>query len=64
MNGSLTFARAEDGGVDEQQQDVVEEALQHWCLHPSIGQVLTAHCSPADQQGQDLPHEYGFEQTP
>lgn len=60
----LTFAGAEQGHIDEQQQGVVEEALQHGHLHPGIGQVLTAHCCPTDQQGQDLPHDYGLQQMP
>lgn len=60
----LTFAGAEGGRVDEEQQGVVEEALQHGRLHPSSDQVLTAHCRPTDQQGQDLPHEDGLQQTP
>lgn len=60
----LTFAGAENGRVDEQQQGVVQEALQHGRLHPSVGQVLTAHCCPTDQQGQHLPHDDGLQQTP
>lgn len=59
-----TFARAEDGRIDEEQQEVVEEALQHGRLHPGIHEALTAHCCATDQQGQDLPHEDGLQQTP
>lgn len=64
MNSSGTFAGAEDGRVDEQQQRVVEEALQHWRLHPDVSQVLAAHSGPTDQQGQDLAHGDGLQQTP
>lgn len=56
LKDMLTFACAEDGRIDEQQQDVVEEALQHGRLNLGIGQVLTAHCRATDQQGQDLSH--------
>lgn len=60
----LTFACCEDGCVDKQQQGVVEETLQHGCLHAGIGQVLAAHSRPTDQQGQDLAHDHGLHQTP
>lgn len=64
MSGALTFAGAEDGGVGEQQQHVVEEALQHGRLHLGISQVLAGHCRPTDQQGQDLAHHDGLQQPP
>lgn len=53
---------AEGRGVGEQQQGVVQEALQHGRLHPGIGQVLTAARRPTDQQGQDLAHGDGLQQ--
>lgn len=60
----LTFVGAEPGGVDEQQQDVVQEALQHRRLHTSTGQVLRADRRPADEQRQDLSHHNGLQNTP
>lgn len=59
-----TFVCAEDGCIDQQQQDVVEEALQHGRLHLGIGQVLAAHRCPTDQQRQDLAHGDGLQQMP
>lgn len=59
-----TFARAQDEGVGEEQQGVVEEALQHGRPHPRNSQVLAAHRRAADQQGQNLTHHHGLQQTP
>lgn len=61
---SLTCAGAEVYCVGEQQEGVVEEALQHGCLHFGMSQVLTADCCPTYQQWQDLTHEYSLQQTP
>lgn len=60
----MTFAGAEKRRVDEQQQDVVEEALQHRCLHTSLDQVLRADRRPADEQRQDLAHHNGLQKVP
>lgn len=61
---SRTFAGAEDRGVGEQQQGVVEEALKHGRLHLQLSQELAADGRPTDQQGQDLTHEDGLQQAP
>lgn len=64
LNSTTTFACAEDGHVDEEQQDVVQEALQHRGLHTGVRQVLTADRRPADQQWQGLAHHDGLQQMP
>ena len=61
---SLTFAAAEVGGVSDEQQGVVEEALEHGRLHASLGQVLAAHCRPADHQRERLAHGDGLQELP
>lgn len=60
----VTFAGAEKRRVDEQQQDVVQEALQHRRLHASLDQVLRADRRPADEQRQDLAHQNGLQKFP
>lgn len=55
---------AKDGGVGEQQQGVVEEALKHGRLHLQLSQELAADGRPTDQQGQDLTHQDGLQQAP
>lgn len=62
--GVLTFAGAKHGRVNEQQQHIVQEALQHRRLHTSIGQELRADCRPADEQRQDLTHQNGLQKIP
>lgn len=64
MSAVLTFVAAKDGGVGEQQQGVVEEALKHGRLHLQLSQELAADGRPADQQGQDLTHQDGLQQAP
>lgn len=59
-----TFAGAEKRRVDEQQQDVVQEALQHRRLHTSQDQVLGADRRPTDEQRQDLAHHNGLQKVP
>lgn len=63
-NRVVTFAGAEKRGVDEQQQDVVQEALQHRRLHASLDQILRADRRPADEQRQDLAHPNGLQKLP
>lgn len=62
--GAVTFAGAEKRGVDEQQQDVVQEALQHGRLHAGQDQVPGADRRPADEQRQDLAHHKGLQKLP
>lgn len=60
----MTFAGAEKCRVAEQQQDVVQEALQHRRLHTSLDQVLRADRRPTDEQRQDLAHHNGLQKFP
>lgn len=62
--GVLTFAGAKHGRVNEQQQHIVQEALQHRRLHTSIGQILRADRRPTDEQRQDLTHQNGLQKIP
>lgn len=52
---SLTLPDCECGGIDQEQQDVVEKALEHGRVGVVIsGQVLAGQSDPADEQRQDL----------
>lgn len=51
----LTLPDCECGGVDQEQQDVVEKALEHGCVGVVIsGQVLAGQSNSTDEQRQDL----------
>lgn len=60
-----TLPDSQGGGVDQEQQDVVEEALEHGRVGVEVNsQVLAGQTDGTDQQGQDLTQGEGHQQVP
>lgn len=51
--------------INQKQQTIVDETLQHWSIHmESVCQVLACNSSPTDKHGEHLAQNYSFPNMP
>lgn len=48
----LTLSDSQRGGIDQEEKDVIEEALEDWCVGVEIfRQILAGQANPTNKEG-------------
>lgn len=62
---SHTSPKCQHCCINQKQQKIVDETLQHWSFHfEYFCQVLACNSSPTDKQGEHLAQKYSFHNVP